>query len=375
MLYNSVIVMPIESFHQGAMFRGGPLWPCYAWQWKARHARGWLPIPRDAAPSFLAEPTTTIPQAIWCGPIAFHFGHAVADFGMRIAESAYSGLQCPLLFAMESQLDIDPPEYFWQILRHLKIETDRVVIVRSPVKVEKLYVYPQSEVRGGAGPSRRHLDLMDRITGSAANPATNTKVYVSRSRLHENHNFPVGQIAAESYIENALTQAGFTTIHPEEMPVDQQLEAYKNASTLIFSEGSALHGLQLLGRIHAKLGIISRRKGKSMPTASFRCRVQQLTHINAVHGMIYSLRANGRADKTRAISVLDQKHLIESLTTFGVDLTGVWDAGAYRRARNDDIKAWAYRMKALGQHPRAEPFIRQKIRTVLGKGSVAEIDF
>ncbi len=355
------------------MFRGGPLWPRYAWQWKARHARGWLPIPRDAAPSFIAEPTMTIPQAIWCGPIAFHFGHAVADFGMRIAESAYSGLPCPLLFAMESQLDIDPPEYFWQILRHLKVDTDRVLIVRSPIKVEKLYVYPQSEVRGGAGPSRQHLDLMDRITGSTANQTTNTMVYVSRSRLHENHNFPVGQIAAESYIENALTQVGFTTIHPEEMPVDQQLEAYKNASTLIFSEGSALHGLQLLGRLHSKLGIISRRKGKSMPTTSFQGRVQKLTHINAVHGMIYSLRSNGRADKTRAISVLDQKHLIDSLMKFGVDLTGIWDSNTYCRTRNDDIKSWASRMNALGQHPRAEPFIRRKIRTVLGEESAAEI--
>lgn len=373
-LYRNVIVMPIESFHDGAMFRGGPLWPRYAWQWKARHARGWLPFPRDAAPSRVSEPELTLPRAIWCGPIAFHFGHAVADFGMRIAESAHSGMDCPLLFAMQRDIGADPPEYFWQMLKHLKVPPHRVVITRSPVLVSELYVFPQSEIRGGPGPSRRHLDMMDRITGRASTEGSDRKIYVSRSRLDKNHNCPVGQIAAESYLEDALVRTGFTIVYPEEIPLDQQLAAYQSSSTLIFSEGSALHGLQLLGRIDANLGIIGRRKRSAMAPTAFRRRVTRFAYIRAVHGMIYRLRPNGRADKIRAISVLDENKLLSSLSEFGVDLAKIWNSNDYATRRDADITSWTLRTSSLEQHPSSKIFVRKQIKKLIGKPAADAVE-
>lgn len=368
--FRDVLVMPIESFHQGAMVRGGPAWPRFPWQVRARHSRGLLPIPRDAAPSRLAPPEAELAEAAWVGPVSFHFGHQVADFGMRLAASAY-GTDGPLLFAMRPEDQPEPPAFFWQILEHLAVDPARVVLARVPTLVRRLHVFPPAERRGGLlGPSRRHLDLMDRITArpqsDPGSEAPRERVYVSRSKLQAKQSvFTVGQLAGEAYFESLLAGAGVTVVHPEEITVAEQMDLYRRAALLVFAEGSALHGLQLLGRIGADVAVINRRRWSRVGASSLRPRARSLTYVSAIRGVIHGLRPDGRPDKVRGIAVLEPSRLLDRLARLGLDLRAAWDRDAYLARRDRDIEAWIAATVARDLHPGAPAAIEACLRRLV----------
>src|SRR6187551_2842612 len=91
MSFTDVVVGHTEASLQGPFgtkFRGGPRWPDFNKQVLSRHCRGMKPIPSDEEPTADRRPVTTLEKGVWCGPIVDHYGHQIADFGMRIAYSA-----------------------------------------------------------------------------------------------------------------------------------------------------------------------------------------------------------------------------------------------------------------------------------------------
>ena len=54
--------------------------------------------------------------------------------------------------------------------------------------------------------------------------------------------------AGEAYLEQVLERIGIGVIRPEKFSIAEQMATYRAAQTLMFAEGSALHGAQLLGR-------------------------------------------------------------------------------------------------------------------------------
>lgn len=80
-------------------------------------------------------------------------------------------------------------------------------------------------------------------------------VFVSRSRLGEAH----GQMLLEPWLDELFAANGYTVIHPETLPLEEQLSIFNKASRLVFSEGSALHLYALVARPEQHVGIILRR--------------------------------------------------------------------------------------------------------------------
>ena len=64
---------------------------------------------------------------------------------------------------------------------------------------------------------------------------------MSRSAL------PGTGLLGERYVEQVLAQAGFNVIRPETMSLLDQMRAYRAAEVVVFAEGSACHGVELLG--------------------------------------------------------------------------------------------------------------------------------
>jgi len=112
-----------------------------------------------------AQQLERVEAGMWCGAISLHFGHMIADFAMRIAASNRFDREIPLVFSVPPFRDPEPPSHFWQIIDHFGIERQRVLLVRTPTRFGQLYVVPQAERPFGGGPSRRHLNLMDAISG------------------------------------------------------------------------------------------------------------------------------------------------------------------------------------------------------------------
>lgn len=405
-LFRDIVVHPTQELRDpdGAFFRGGPDWPRFGAQILPRHCWGAIPRPIDRKPlraltewpyfeprylatfwphlgidprlaprdlereiSRLAASQTPLPgqivgridAGIWCGAISLHFGHMVADFGMRIAGSSRLDGALPMVFSVPPFRDPQPPVHFWEIVDHLGIDRGRVLLVRTPTRFARLYVLPQAERPFGGGPSERHLHLMDAITGADRAPERDLDhVFVSRSRL------PEGRFAGERYLDETLGAAGVAVLHPEAADLPTQLQLYRRARMLIFSEGSALHTLQLLGRLDADIVVLVRRPGNQLAAASLRPRARSLRYLPAARSLLYGLTRSGRPDTRAGIAVLDEERCLAGLTSLGIDLGSFWDQGTYAECRDAELEAWRMQRQAARTHPRDRALVDEQLHAL-----------
>ena len=68
-------------------------------------------------------------------------------------------------------------------------------------------------------------------------PASDTPLYLSRSRLGRDHRSTLG----ERSLERRLAQEGIDVIHPQELPLAEQIAAVSAARTVVGLHGTALH--------------------------------------------------------------------------------------------------------------------------------------
>src|SRR5437762_8991444 len=281
----------------------------------------------------------------------------VADFAMRIAASSLLDETTPLVFSIWDDPTAEAASFFWQTIDHLAIDRSRVLLVREPMQFGRLLVLPQAERRFGSGPSRPHLRLMDAITAPPFRADQDLEyVFVSRAR------WPKGRFAGEAYLDEALAAAGVTVFHPESADLHTQLRLYRRARCLIFSEGSALHALQLLGRLDAEIVILARRPWARMTAVSLRPRVRSVRSIRAARGFAYGLLPSGDRQHPAGISVLDERRCIAGLRVLGIDIARSWDPKIYTERRDRDIAAWIGHRLAFATHPRERRTIERHLR-------------
>jgi hypothetical protein len=383
-VFPNITVHPTQEmrYPPANWFRGGPEWPDFQTQIFARHCLGRFPKPVDLEPHpalpdwpffdtdrYLnptyeparrwhpqlplrrvrgarspEPPLDEVEAGFWCGPITSDFGVMIADYGMRIAASSRLDEITPLVFSVFPAADFAPPAFFWRMIDHLGIDRARVMLIRKPTRFGRLSVLPQAERRNGGGPSRDHLRLMDAI-GAVRADRDYPVVFVSRSRLQR------GNFAGEAYLDAAFAAAGATIFHPETADLHDQLRLYRGARRLIFSEGSALHALQLLGRVDTDIIVLTRRPRRRLVEASLRPRARSLRYIDAMRGLVFGLRDSGMPQRSRGISVLDEHRLIAALAALGIDLAPNWDSSAYTRRRDADLAGWLERRLAAPAHP------------------------
>jgi hypothetical protein len=340
--FRDVVVTPfaelLDSWLGGNDHKGGPAWPDWDSQRAARHCRRGSPIDVQPDP---ATPVTAIQGPIaWGGPVVHHFGHQIGDFSMRLLPTVNALPGVPIAFASSPRHKIAPgapPDWFWGILDWLGIPRDHVVFVSEPTLVHHLCVLPQAEQPWGPGPNAAALDELDALVDERlGHIARSGAVYVSRA-AH------VARLAAEEFLEQALGAAGVAVIRPEDLPLGSidLLPTYASADQLIFTEGSAMHAMQLLGRGLGDLIVINRR---TMPLRfaekSLEPRVRSLSYIDAARTVICPLRPDGKPAFSLGITILDPEHLLKELTPFLPGLSAHMDLDAYRQAQSVDVLRW-----------------------------------
>jgi hypothetical protein len=339
---------PREYFH-----RGGPDWPEWDRQMAARHCIAGEPFDVRPLP---CEPEASIAEPLtWAGPIVPHFGHQVADYSMRLVPSLAEEPDRTLLFATHPRHGwhalADTPGWFREILDWVGIAPGRVRLVDLPMLVEDLAVVAQSEQVEGPGPSARHLDRMDELVDRRLGTAARTgAVYVSRAAQ-------AARFAGERAIEVAMAAAGIQVVRPETLPLADQLAAYRSAELLMFAEGSAIHGTQLLGRSlgHVLVMVRTPEDGSGHATrvgeASLGPRARSLAYRSSLKGVVRGLMPDGRPHQSIGMPVLDPPTLIEQLRDVVPSLGDHWDRAAYESARDADVLEWLH-------HNASHPLLR-----------------
>lgn len=339
---------------------GGPVWPDWDGADDLRHKRNGLPID-EPAPRPAASAETFDHPAVWGAHAVDHFGHFVAENSTRILQAVSDHPEAKLLMTLEPGLAPKAvPGFLWQVLDWYGVAPKRVEFVTRPLRVRQLWAAEMAEQLNGVPPGDAYLDLL--AANAARNglkPVAADTVYVARDRMQ---NSAEGHNAGEPYLTGLLERLGVTVLRPETMPLRKQLAIYAGARTLIFAEGSAMHGRQLLGRLDQTVAVLNRRPRMRTGMAALLARCRHLAYGEVTRGTAAVLWPGGKPWMVRAISIYDTDRLLATFEALGVPLRSVWNDADYLAARDVAIRKWiAIRLDAA--QPIDHAASRTRVRT------------
>lgn len=335
--FADVPVMPVTQ-KVGMVLLGGPVWPDWQGAGPLRHNRSGRPVDRE--PPIPPTPLIEFPApATWGGHAVPHFGHFIVEHSTRILQARVEHGDKKMLFTLQPGHHAHQmPAFFWQILAWYGVAAQQATFVTAPLQVRELWAAPMAEQWDRVPTSEGYLSLLsENAAARGLTPRKNAILYVARDRMEataEGHN------AGEPYLASVLEKLGVTVIRPETLSLRGQLEYYQGAETLVFAEGSALHGLQLLGRQNKTVIVLNRRPNMRIGLSAIQPRVTTLAYAEVTRGTAAVLWPNGSPWMVRALSFYDVDCLLATFEQLGVPLSRFWDNTAYLAARDRAIRTW-----------------------------------
>ena len=337
--FQGITVVPGQStIDNGFIAVGGPIWPDFERQTTVRFNRQGSPI--DQCPSLPSQPATPIADPVIWGGFAFqHFGHFTAEVLGRVLLSIRQRPNDTVLFFGLPGIGIQHyPGYFWELLDWCGLPADRVRIVTEPLLCAQLQVMPEPEQLNFLPPLAGYLSLLDENTArNRLIPILSDRLYVARSRMLS---LCGGCHAAESYLIDLLKQSGFAILYPETQSLRDQLAIYAGAKVIVFAEGSAIHGRQLLGWLDQQIVILNRRKANQMALHALTSRCHALTYCEATQLLLTPVCASSVNMSAIGLSIYDREAVLTSFARIGVDLAPLWDNAAYTAQLKSDFLSW-----------------------------------
>jgi len=348
---------PVQDFrdvlvqrHEGRT-NPGVLWPDFDRQYHVRHLNGGLPV--CLRPGAVDHPAETVDQPhMFVGPHDGHFGHFVAEIAPRVPQTLAERPDMPLVFtARMPQTPQTAAPALMSVLDWFGVAADRLRFVHQPTLFRHLGVAAQGEHLGGPAPSSAYLDLIERLAARHDLPTPSQGVvYVSRAGLPGQ----LGAHAGETYLTDCLTRLGVQVIHPQSLPLRDQMTAYAGARVLVFAEGSAVHGRQLLGRIDQDVVVLLRRPESQIAVNALLPRCTSVEFVAAAWDELHFLRADGLRWPHSTVALYDVPVLLDLFGRIGVPLGRIWSRDDHARARDARILDWLRAIHA----PRVAPWLR-----------------
>lgn len=287
--------------------------------------------PRPVAPPASAD---EVPNAIFLGGADFgHFGHMLTETAAWLAdvldpESGLVGAAGPdavVLVAGATAESIDA------LRRILGLPDGRVRATASlgrPVRCGRVFLPRPSLVLRRFVSERQSAAvrrLVDRryglspetsasLTRAAIDPRRGEKVYLSRARLPSD----VRALVDEERLEDELRSLGWTVVHPELLPMAEQLATLARARTLAGNLGSAFHLLLYFGRDLAPTTVLGLGLRRAMQASSvlnfvfqFRRQPIDFRHLGCLRPVAGSLRGKAvRHRRFRDLTFLESPQAI-----------------------------------------------------------------
>ena len=202
-----------------------------------------------------------------------------------------------------------------------------------------------------AAPTPDHLEALSWCERVLA-PRPLGVVYVSRARFAPctNADLLKGAFAAEELLERFLQERGVTVVHPETIGLKDQLEIYLGAKALIVAEGSAQHGLELLG-VHTDkpIVVICRRPQLGGMCWPLQSRFPQVKFVEAIKSQ---WQANDGV-AWNGLAMLDWHVVATKLNPLLSRPLGESDCDALEQASEEQLRQLAVRVPLIPCSPTA----------------------
>lgn len=338
LLLDDIPVVPARRLHHEVLSDGGPVWPDFDTTPVVRHLIHDTPADINATPARRPGPRLDRP-VIWGGRCLFHFGHLAAEHLNRLPGALYHHPGAEALFLLPpGKLGREVPGYFWDMTAWFGLRPDRVRLVTRPLVAARLMVTPQAEHMSAHPPPDWHLDLLDQLPGlHGLEPVPNRALYVTRMGQLPRGS---GAHAGEAALVEALRAAGVAIMDPGREGLMRQMALYAGARLLIFAEGSAMHGRQLLGRVDQTILVLRRRPHSTMARAQLQPRCTRLDYAPVIRGFAAPIHLGGSEMLPHGITFLAPQRLFGILRGYGVELAPHWDGDRFAAAEARDAQLW-----------------------------------
>ncbi len=351
--------------------KGGPLWNSWDEDNEMRHQRSGKAI--DACPEItLGEEIERIEETLfWCGPLSSHFGHQLAEFTSRIVMYSRLNINGKYCFSLPENSNInsiyDAPSYFIGIIKWFGIKLNNIFLLKKTIIASELYCIPQQEHLGVGGrtPSSFYLNLLFENSKLRLNSERKKcgTFYISRA------NFIRGSIAGEVYLEYFLGLNGVKIIRPECISLEEQLKIYTSAERLIFSEGSALHSLQLLGKQVGEVHVLVRRPGWKLAKYLIEHRCQSLTY-HEMGDIIPIINKNGGYSTVNSVTISTLNKINMMFDKIGLDLDVKYSSGEmFDTTVRNAVNVW-YKEISPTLHEKGRLELIQKINELIPENNI-----
>lgn len=177
-------------------------------------------------------------EVIFAGYISHHYGHFLLESLSRLW--AYKNSPLRIVWAGGQYFEPWSPEIFLM----LGIDPDRHLILREPLRFSKIWV----PTPGYIIPRMFHHHQKDALATVECVKGTE-KVYLSRHTFHS----PIYNVGGEDRLEERLRSYGWRIVHPETLPVADQVRLFATSRAIAGIEGSALHTAVLCKDMKARL--------------------------------------------------------------------------------------------------------------------------
>jgi hypothetical protein len=329
-----LVALPPHGFH------GGPVLGATDPERRFRHTRNRVPV--DAFGGHGQGFDHLAGEYAYGGPVYDHFGHTMAEFVHRIIPTRSVRARPKWLFVATANGPAtlaNLPAWATDIYRFLDVDLSSIVLTQN-TSVDALLI-AESGSDLGAGPYDQYLELLSDYTGPRLDrqfpggPA-HEKIYVSRTALTG-----VGQVLGERYVEKCLADEGFVLFHPELHPPSVQMDTYRRARVIVFPEGSACHGTELLGA--GAMGIcvfIPRRTNHLLPFERVlrpRAREFHSFPVNTYLGTALRSATDGIPVEFRGVTLYDFDRLVSRYRKTGIARLPTASRQAYLDCALEDL--------------------------------------
>lgn len=244
------------------------------------------------------------------GHLGHVFGHVLLETLARFwRDLDYAGYDHVVLYPIgEPARAVVLPALTLRVLELVGVPSERVHVVQHrPVRFDHLDV-GASPIRLVKAVDPRMLAVFDRIADaverSVVVPET-TRVYLSRSRLSDGR-----RATNEPAIEAMMTARGFVVVHPQELPLVEQIALARRAEIIAGCDGSALH-LAAFARPGTRLLALDSRPTPNQVLIGW-ARGLDAVHVGALAGDRASRTDAWTADLDRVRDALDLRLAAEA---------------------------------------------------------------
>jgi hypothetical protein len=332
----------LEEF--GKTFCGGAEWPEGTDDF-VRHKRGEDFYDTPPTPTDASRPTVILEgEYLYGGILVGHFGHQVAEFCHRLWPLHDKPMRV-IFVASDGYVHV--PGFLKDLV--LFLGATEIVVVDKLTRVEKLVVAASGKFLNQPAPPW-YIEKLNAFWRKVPLQKKNfpKKLAVMRGHLQ------TGRIVGEQYLSEQLKKSGYFLFRPEDFSLLDQIDFYRAAEVVIFSEGSAIHALDIAPSLKAKVMVIFRRGGSRIGSDTLKPRCANYHEYNKVFD-ISSLSKKGGND----ISTISLSACLEAAKE-KIDRNIVLSAAPHQQDIQRDIRSYA--LFHRGGEPEFEAALYEKFK-------------